>query len=505
MPVRPMLKASAGMLSAFALVSVAAAQSSSPSPAPAGAGFSSGHPVTFSIYERARPEAWQWFAAPPNSNTYSYLPSLLRIALSQQIRRWGWRLELSQAAILGLPSDAVSPVSAQGQLGLGATYYASSDDNSNPAAAFLKQGFLRYRFADDKNLRLGRFEFFGGVETHPQDSIVAWLQNNRIQQRLIGNFGFTNGQRSFDGIEGHLGSGAWDVTAMAARADQGVCTMNGNPELNVDAQYLAFTRSAAHGRLLARAFAIGYHDGRTGITKTDNRPLAVRQADHKNIRLGTWGGSLIATQPAGPGAFDFVFWGALQNGDWGTESDRAGGAALEGGYRLTQVPSMPWLRGGWWRGSGDNNPSDNKNTTFFQMLPTPRVYARVPFYNLMNDTDSFVQLIDDPAKKLELRSDLHWIDLTSGQDLWYLGGGAYDNKVFGFTGRPANGHTSLASVADISSDWQTNPHLAVNLYYGHGWGKRVVSAIYPTGSKIQFGYAELVWRWGLTAGAGKSH
>ena len=30
---------------------------------------------------------------------------------------------------------------------------------------------------------------------------------------------------------------------MAARADQGVFNMNGNPELNVDLQYLALTRS----------------------------------------------------------------------------------------------------------------------------------------------------------------------------------------------------------------------------------------------------------------------
>ncbi len=244
---------------------------------------------------------------------------------------------------------------------------------------------------------------------------------------------------------------------------------------------------AAHGRVLARAFAIGYHDGRTGITKTDNRPSPFARPITRTSAWGPWGGSLIATQAAGPGVLDFVFWGALQNGAWGTESDNAGAAALEGGYRLTQVRSMPWLRAGWWRASGDNNPSDNKNTTFNQLLPTPRVYARLPFYNLMNNTDSFVQLINDPSRKLELRSDLHWIDLTSGHDLWYLGGGAFDNKVFGFTGHPANGHTSFASVVDISSDWQTTPHLALNFYYGHGWGKRVISAIYPTGSNIQFG------------------
>jgi hypothetical protein len=475
----------------------ASAAVSAPPDAPA-------HPVSVTVYERARLDNWQWFSAPPESNTYTYLQSLLRTGVAQRLDRWDWQLELAQPAVLGVPSSSVSPVTAQGQLGLGGTYYASSGNNTEPAAAFLKQGFIRYRFGEDRSLRLGRFEFFEGVETHPRDSTVAWLQNNRVQQRLIGNFGFSNAMRSFDGADAHYGSQSWDLTAMAARADQGVFNMNGNPELNVDVQYLAFTRSAAKGRVLARAFGIGYHDGRTGITKTDNRPLAVRQTDHKNIRLGTYGGDLIATQPVGPGTFDFVFWGALQNGNWGSESDSAGAAALEGGYRFNQVPTSPWLRGGWWRATGDNNPSDGKNNTFSQLLPTPRVYARLPFYNLMNSTDGFVQAIDKPSSKLELRSDLHWLDLTSGKDLWYLGGGAYDNKVFGFTGRPANGHTSFASVADISSDWQATHNVAINLYYAYGWGKRVISAIYPTGSDIQLGYVEFIYRWGSSTKATKS-
>jgi hypothetical protein len=291
---------------------------------------------------------------------------------------------------------------------------------------------------------------------------------------------------------------------MFGRADQGVFNMNGNPELNVDLQYLAFTKTAAQGRIVARAFGIGYHDGRTGITKTDNRPLAVRAADHKNIRLGTYGGDLIATQPAGPGTFDFVFWGALQNGNWGALTQSAGAAALEGGYRFTKVPTMPWFRGGWWRATGDENPTDTKNNTFFQVLPTPRVYARLPFYNAMNSTDSFVQVVDKPYKTWDLRSDLHWLDLTSGKDLWYSGGGAFDNKVFGFTGRPANGHTSFASVADISSDWQATRNIAVDFYYGHGWGKSVPGAIYPTDKTIQLGYAELIYRWGISSGGAKS-
>jgi len=446
------------------------------------------------VYDRTRMDAWQWFAAPPYASSYAYVQTLQRLGIAQHRHRWDWELELSQPSVLDAPDDAVSSSTAQGQLGLGGTYYASNGSNSYPAAAFLKQGFARFD-GEDKNLRAGRFEFFDGDETKPKDPTLAWLQANRVSSRLISNFGFTNAQRSLDGIDGQLQLGRWNLTAMAARSDQGVFNMNGNPELNVDVQYLALTHPEAHDHVLWRVFAIGYHDGRTGIAKTDNRPLAVRTAEHSNIRIGTYGGNLTAAVPAGAGQFDFLFWGAVQNGQWGALSHQAGAAALEGGYRFGKFPQAPWIRGGWFRATGDNNASDGTHNTFFQLLPTPRLYARLPFYNLMNSTDGFVQIMEKPAKRISLRSDLHWLQLTSGKDLWYSGGGAFDNKVFGFSAHPANGHTSLASVPDISTDWQTTKNISINFYYAYAQGKSVVAAIYPSDRNMQFGYVEFIYHW----------
>ncbi|MGH9562870.1 MAG: alginate export family protein, partial [Terracidiphilus sp.] len=358
------------------------------------------------MFDRTRVDSWQWFAAPPYNNSYGYVESLLRVGITQHFHRWDWQLELAQPSILDAPNDAISSVAAQGQLGLGGSYFAANN-NSNAAAAFLKQGFARLN-GEGSSARLGRFEFVEGQETKPANSTIAWLQNNRVANRLVGNFGFSNAQRSFDGLDARYRMGAWNLTAMAARADQGVFNMNGNPELNVDVQYLALTRADARQHILWRAFGIGYHDGRTGLTKTDNRAPSVRSTDHKNIRIGTYGGDMLATVPAGPGRFDFLAWGAGQSGTWGLQTHKAGAAAVEGGYQLGKVPTTPWLRGGWFRSTGDNNPTDGEHNTFFQVLPTPRVYARLPFYNLMNNTDEFVQLMDKPVKKVAVRSDLHW-------------------------------------------------------------------------------------------------
>ena len=454
-------------------------------------------PVSITVMDRLRTNATQWYNDPPYTTTYPYVEQLLRFGVGQRVHRFDWWVEGSQNAVFDVPTTSVSPVTAQGQLGSGGSYYAANA-NTLPVAVSLRQGFLRYHGdGSDKTLRLGRFEFFDGQETQPANSTISWLQTNRISQRLIGNFGFSNGQRSFDGVDGHYGRANWDLTAMGGRATQGVFNMNANPELNVDLQYLSYSRSEAQQHVLWRAFALGYHDGRTGIAKTDNRALAVRQADHKNVRIGTYGGDLLAAIPAGLTSIDVVLWGAVQNGRWGQLDHSAGAAAAEAGLRFDHLATKPWVRGGFFRSSGDNSSTDNKHGTYFQVLPTPRGYARFPFYNDMNRRDEFVQVIDKPSRKVELRSDLHFLQLTSANDLWYQGGGAFDSKVFGYTGRPSGGHSSFATLWDMSSDMQVTPAIALNLYYAHSFGRSVVRADYPAGSGANLGYLELVYRWSV--------
>ena len=460
-------------------------------------------PLTVSVMDRTRTLANDWFAAPPYTTTYPYVEQLLRFSIAQKREHFDWLVEGSQNMVFDVPTSSISSLAPQGQLGLGGTYYAANA-NTTPAAASFRQGYLRYRAGADTSLRVGRFEFFDGQETAPKDTTLAWLQTNRIAQRLIGNFGFSNAQRSFDGADGHFGRGAWDITAMASRVTQGVFNTNANPELNVDLQYLAFTRRDFGQHLLWRVFATGYHDGRTAIAKTDNRALAVRQADHTNMRIGTYGADALTALPAGPGSIDLLFWSALQSGNWGALHQHAGAFSTEAGYRLTHVTTKPWLRGGIFRSTGDSNSADGEHNTFFQMLPTPRIYARFPFFNLMNSTDRFVQLVDNPTRRIELRSDLHFLKLTSTNDLWYTGGGAFDSNVFGYTGRPAAGHNSFASLADVSADTQLTASLALNLYYAHAFGKSVVAADFPAGHAANYGYFELVYRRSATRPAAPS-
>ena len=136
------------------------------------------------------------------------------------------------------------------------------------------------------------------------------------------------------------------------------------------------------------------------MLKTDNRPTPVRTADTANINIGTFGGHYIHTIETRAGQLDALAWVALQTGSWGNLNQGAGAFAAEAGWQPRFLARLkPWFRGGYDYGSGDKNAGDSTHGTFFQVLPTPRVYARFPFFNMMNNRDVFGELQLRPQKR----------------------------------------------------------------------------------------------------------
>jgi len=166
----------------------------------------------------------------------------------------------------------------------------------------------------------------------------------------------------------------------------------------------------------------------------------------------------------------------------------------EVGWQGSNAPLKPWLSLGYAHGSGDKNPNDRTHGTFFQILPTPRPYARFPFWNMQNTDDFYGSLALQPVPKLSVRSELHALRLANASDLWYLGGGAFQPRTFGYTGRPSNGNRSLANMWDASADYQATKTFSIGLYYGRAWGKSVVASIYPRNPDGQMAYLETNFR-----------
>ncbi|MBA4070606.1 MAG: hypothetical protein C0497_02045 [Gemmatimonas sp.] len=472
-------------LGPFAAIVFAAPLFSQQAPAATGAAAT---PVTLSASVRVRAESWDWFDAGP-AGEYSYAHALARVAAARASGRWQWRLEAAVPVLLGLPDDATLPAPA-GQLGLGSTLYAANDAKQSVTGLFVKQAFVRWADAG-KSLRVGRFELGDGAERAAADPSLAALKAQRIGQRLIGPFGFSAVGRAFDGAHFAADWRGKNVTLAAMRPTAGAFRVDAQPGLRVDMAYAALSRGArsATSEQDMRLFGLWYADDR-GTVPTDNRTAAARNADRRRVEVLTVGGHWAVVRKVGASKFDALAWGAVQGGNWGRLNHAAHAAAVEAGFQHGALPWGTWLRAGWLQTSGDDASADNRHGTFFQVLPTPRVYARFPFYNMMNSSEAFVTVQAKPHAKVTLRAGMHDLSLTESSDLWYLGGGAFDARVFGYTGRPSSTSTSLARVSDLSIAWQAHKRLVVELYGAAARGGAVVKGAYSGSRDARFVYLE---------------
>jgi hypothetical protein len=443
---------------------------------------------------RARFESWDWFDTDAADGDYNFGAATLRVGIGQTREKIEWLVEAAAPFFINLPENAIAPGS-QGQLGHGASYFAAN--GRRDGSVILKQGFVRFKrlFGDaPSSLKIGRFEFSDGAETAPADPTLATLKRDRIGQRLIGAFGFTHIGRSFDGLIYARQTKNWNFTFVGARPTTGVFDLSANKELDVDFFYGALTKPLKFKSAVAeyRVFALHYHDGRP-VVKTDNRPMSVREADKQNIRITSVGGHYLGAFNAGSGKLDLLVWAVGQFGSWGLLDQRSAALAVEGGYQpggKAAAKYKPWIRAGYFRSTGDNDPTDGTNTTFFQVLPTPRIYARFPIYNLMNNEDSFVQFTFKPHPRWAIRGDIHHLRLSSRQDLWYLGGGAFQKNSFGYVGRPSNGANTFGTLFDVSVDYQLASKSSFTFYLAGIKGGGVPARIYPLGSNTRYAYIE---------------
>jgi hypothetical protein len=454
--------------------------------------------ITVSGSFRSRAEDWQWFKGDTADNSYLYSGNLFRLAFSQSKEFFDWQLELAVPFLLGLPDNAVA-AGTQGQLGLGASYYVANNHSQYSAMIFGKQGFVRFRNlggSPGRSLKIGRFEFLDGSETTPKNATLAAIKRDRVTQRLIGNFGWADVQRSFDGVQYLDSHPGGTFTFVGAIPTRGVFQTDGWGEIRTAFAYASFTKpwgTAAHSAE-TRVMAIYYDDWRP-VLKTDNRPLAARRGDLDNIRIGTFGGHHMSALATKAGTLDFLAWGVGQTGRWGRLAQRSYAIDFEGGFQPNLLRKLkPWLRGGYSDGSGDGNPDDNTHGTFFQILPTPRPFARFPFFDMENNRDLMGALILRPHKSVTISSEFHALALSNPNDLWYSGGGVYQPWTFGYSGRAAGGAQSLANLYDTSIEWRATRSVTVTPYFGYAQGHAAMTTVYPKGKDGLLGYVEMSYR-----------
>ncbi len=458
-----------------------------------------GKSLTFTGSVRVRYESWNFFEpgpVPNGNNEYDFFAVKTRLGLAYQSKPLEALVEGQWTHFFGLPTDANAPPPF-GDLGLGATVFAHHRDRDQ-GRVFLKQAFLKVNDLPVKgfSVKAGRFEYADGLEVLTKDPALDWVKRARVAERLVGPFGWSHVGRSFDGVQVTFDTPPVNITTLLSRPTQGGFEVEGGEEIS-GIDLLGATITLKHSALLpgaeGRLFYFFYQD-RRDVPKVDNRPAPLRAADRDGLFLSTIGGHLLGGYPLGPGRVDLLLWGASQFGAWGTLDHQAFAFALEGGYQLPKIPLRPWLRVGYFQSSGDPDPLDGDHQTFFQLLPTARLYAQFPFFNLMNLRDLFLQLLLKPLPKLSGRVDLHRLSLEEGNDLWYAGSGATrKSRINGFAGRPSGGADDLAWLVDLGIGYDLTKSLNVNAYYAHAFGGDVIRGIFPR-EEADFGYVEVNFR-----------
>ena len=464
--------------------------------------------ITLTASNRVRGEFVNWFEpsaqyAAEGANQYNFMANQFRLGLRLTWPHVLFFAEMQDTSLVNLPNDASTngtpPTDKRvGNLGPGGLYYVNTRDRDQNEP-FLKQGYVT--LTDLPQLKgvsatLGRIEYSDGLEVVPKDPALAQLKRMRIGERLIGAFGYTHVTRSFDSVRGVYDTPEFNVTGWGSRPTQGGFEVSANPELDIWVAGLAATvkQLPRLGASDARWFYLYYEDDRDRAVKVDNRSEAARKADKQNIAIHTWGGHVLTVNEAGPGKCDGLVWGVVQGGSWGEQSHFAWAYAVEGGYQFPAVWAAPWVRAGYNASSGDSDPNDNRHGTFFQLLPTARLYAQFPFYNLMNVQDLFAQVLLKPVSQVLVRADYHWLQTTAAADRWYSGGGATNATFFGFAALNTNRDRDLAHLVDVSVTATPLKWLTAYAYYGHAFGQGAVKQVFE-GANADYGFVELTLRY----------
>jgi len=440
-----------------------------------------------------RAEVWRFFQPRPGGGDpdYADIANRLQAGYERHAPKYDVSGLLQYVQFGNLPTNAVGP----GPLGTGALYYQQSGE-TNSHQVYLRYLYLRLKdVVPNVTAQVGRFGYTSAAESPSGDAAIEAVKRQRLDSRLIGEFEWALYQRGFDGVRVDVDRPGWHATGSVFRPTQGGFEESAGAEIKhitVSAGEVTMKPGSLTRHTDWQFFANRYDDTRDVQARPDNTDLTANAVD---VHINTFGASAAGVYPSGPGRIDAVGWFAGQTGDWYGQTHRAFAVAAEAGYQWAGSRGRPWVRGGWFHGSGDANPADNRHNTFFPVLPTMRKYSLSTVYSLMNLDDLFAQVLVFPNPKLNVRVDLHRLTLAEAADRWYSGSGANaaTGTSFGYSGRRSSGATSLGTMLEGSVDRSISSHWSVNGYAGVMHGGAIVHGLFA-GDWLTFVYIENVLR-----------
>lgn len=448
--------------------------------------------VSFYGSNRTRAYLWDYFSS-STDNDYMHAANRLTLGTKWQNEWFGVHTAFQYTELQFLPSG----ISAGA--GTGSLYRANGDGTNDPHGTYLKYLSLDVNDVFDIGLTgsVGRFDYANAGNYKSSSKKIQWVKSKRVSERVLGGFGWSEFERSFDGAKLNQEAENYHLSVATFSPTQGGFeerSGRGIDAIDVVATEFTLKKNPLISNSELQFFHYHYDDSRLitdGTARRDNTGRSIAAFDEQNILMDFMGGHVIGTIDAGPGQFDYLLWGGYEFGEWFELDHQAYSWVAEVGYQFNDLPWTPWIRAGYNMGSGDDNPGDGDHETFFQMLPTARLYSSSLLYNMMNNEDAFLMLILKPCKSVTLRSDIHWVGLNADADRWYLGAGPTSlNNAGGYATRSSSGD-ELGTLLDIGVWWNVNSDVTLSAYYGHFFGGEVVENFYTTDTDTDFAYIDV--------------
>ncbi len=382
--------------------------------------------------------------------------------------------------------------------GPGMTYYDASDQKTSPGNFQFVEAYIHLKNLKGFFLKGGRIGFKDGGQVLYSDARkLNWIINERLSERLIGNWDWTLVGRRFDGGSAGYENNDFNFNVMGAKVTYGGFDIDDGLWKDLDDVVVlggAFTlkKDVLLPNTQLQIFNYYYFDDRA----------PARNLAGGNLNINTTGMSMAGAYRAGPGELDAMLWFAFQLGDFGARDQRAFAFIAEGGYQFTETPWSPWIRAGLAYASGDGNPDDSDSGTFFNMVPTNhKWYGYADASAFSNLIDIYTQLFLKPHNRVNFNLAGHLFWLASDDEVWMGGSGPFNDAAFGYQFRnPQEGNdieSFLGGEIDITLSLKALNHLDFQIGYSHFFGGGGVEAVYNGEDQLDWFYAQAMFAFDL--------
>ncbi|WP_171187782.1 alginate export family protein [Alienimonas chondri] len=299
-------------------------------------------------------------------------------------------------------------------------------------------------------------------------------------QHLLSPLDWSNTRRNFEGYKFIHQADDWRLDLFSLNPVNGAAGSRGFDVNSFDEDdedkplWGAWLNRKLAGGASADLFYIG-QDREAPRSRTGARIPSVRSADGLRHLVG---GRLSGTVPVTSGlgcdggcdggggkvvrTWDYDVQGGYQFGDDDGEDVSAAFFNAAGGHTWNSLAWKPRVGALFYYGSGDDDPNDGENNTFYTYYPLAHAYwGIIDNLNGQNLLDYALFASVKPTDKLSVTGGYHLFRKDSGSDFLY--------NVAQVGLGPRNAGTDIGNELDVVANYQATPNLGFQLGYAHFW------------------------------------